>query len=76
MNHSASMLSECKSSLLSIFQVTATNETNTNITIYILTIALLVRNQITQTSQSLFPRLAQPRQRSERSLKLSNQNHE
>lgn len=35
-----------------IFQVTATSKTNTNITIYIVMITLLVRSQITKTSQS------------------------
>lgn len=35
-----------------IFQVTAKSKTNTNITIYIVMITLLVRSQITQTSQS------------------------
>lgn len=76
------MLSECKSSLLSIFQVTATNETNTNITVYLLTITLLVRNQITQTSQSksvsntrtIMPELRDDSKESPR--KLDNQKHE
>lgn len=35
-----------------IFQVTTTNKTNTNITIYIVMITLLPRSQISQTSQS------------------------
>lgn len=43
------MLSECKSSQLSIFRVTATNEANTNTTICTLTITPLVRNPIMQT---------------------------
>lgn len=67
------MLSECKSSLVSIFQVTATNET--------ITVSLLVRNQITQTTQSKSvsnTRTTMPELRDdpkERPRKLANQKH-